>query len=90
MSLASPLTAVKAGQIIEGMGRVDEAAQIDEVIARLNVRYQDVHPGDVTKLVNDELARFSGCRIREFVPLFVERSTRAKLSTMEPVLNWSS
>ncbi|HNM86640.1 MAG TPA: hypothetical protein PKI77_19230 [Mycobacterium sp.] len=72
------------------MRRADEATQINEIIERLNARYTELQVGDVADLVNAELARFSGSKLREFVPLFVERNARAKLSAREPLLAASS
>ena len=72
------------------MRTLDEAAVIREVIERLNATYADVPAPDIAALVNSELAHFDDSKIRELVPLFVERRSRAKLSARQPVLSWST
>jgi hypothetical protein len=59
-----------------------EQQTIDQVAARLIDAYLEVEPAQVHKIVNAEYARFQGRPIRDFVPLFVERNARAKLSML--------
>jgi hypothetical protein len=63
-----------------GMGAMTEETQMSELIQRLNARYPRVPLDTITTVVHDTHAAFSGARIREFVPLFVERRARSALT----------
>jgi hypothetical protein len=67
-----------------------EAAAIGEVVGRLTAAYSDVPADKVAAAVQNALARFDRCHIREFVPLFVERRARAELAQLGPAVTWSS
>ncbi|KXX55311.1 three-helix bundle dimerization domain-containing protein [Rhodococcus sp. LB1] len=55
-----------------------EEHDIGVVQIRLMQRYPDLGPEVVEDLIEATLGRFEGCRIRDFVPLLVERAaTRA-------------
>jgi hypothetical protein len=67
------------------MREVNEATVIAGVVQRLTTTYAQVPADDVARAVDEALARFEGSRIREFVPLFVERQVRAQLApTLTP------
>jgi len=51
-----------------------EKQHIDAVRARLVRRYQFLDPHLVGEMVDTAHHRFDGCRIRDFVPLLVERA----------------
>ncbi|WP_213576460.1 hypothetical protein [Rhodococcus sp. USK13] len=51
-----------------------EERDIDVVRTRLIQRFPDLEPGVIEDLVVAMLHRFDGCRIRDFVPLLVERA----------------
>ena len=53
---------------------VTERQHLDAVRARLVRRYQFLDPHLVGELVDTAYHRFDGCRIRDFVPLLVERA----------------
>lgn len=53
-----------------------EAAQIDQVIERLAIRYPAVAPAEVEHIVRGIHARFIDGRVREFIPLLVEKAAR--------------
>jgi hypothetical protein len=61
---------------------MDEQAQLREVVERLAGRYPTLPPDTVHGVVRDLHARFEGARIREFVPLFVERKARSALTAL--------
>ena len=51
-----------------------------QVIERLTSKYTDVPPDRVSAAVQQAHAQFDQSRIRDFVPLFVERRARAALA----------
>ena len=57
-----------------------EWTAIQQVAARLMESYPTVPPDDVTTVVHHNHARFDESRIRDFVPLLVERGSRRELS----------
>jgi hypothetical protein len=61
---------------------LSEQQIIDEVAGRLVDVYADVEPSQVSRIVNEEYARFNASRIRDFIPLFVERNAKAELSKL--------
>ncbi|UZJ26416.1 hypothetical protein RHODO2019_08485 [Rhodococcus antarcticus] len=56
-----------------------EQHELDRVLARLTAEFPDVRPEVVAELVLRAHRRFDGCRLRTYVPLFVERSVRSTL-----------
>lgn len=61
------------------MGQVDEAAQIAEVILRVAATYPDISTADVTRVVQTMHTGFDDAKVREFIPLLVERKVRTVL-----------
>lgn len=61
------------------MIELTEQQIIDELVGKLSAVYQ-VEPAQVNRIVLEEYARFEGRPIRDFVPLFVERNTKAELA----------
>jgi hypothetical protein len=59
-----------------------EEREIGLVAARLEEELQE---GEIRPAVEAEFKRFEGARIREFVPVFVERRVRADLRGRPPV-----
>lgn len=53
-----------------------EAAQIDRVIERLVIGTPAATPAEVERVVRSIHARFVDSRVREFIPLLVEKSAR--------------
>ncbi|MCX2931986.1 hypothetical protein ORI20_17025 [Mycobacterium sp. CVI_P3] len=72
------------------MGTVSEVTLIQQVVDRLAAAYPDVPHDEVAQTVAVAHDRFQHCRIREFVPLLVERRARAELSRGGALLVWSS
>jgi len=62
-----------------GVRERTEEALIDEVQHRLARKYDQVPPDDVAAVVRRARARFEGCRVRDFVPLLVERRAGQEL-----------
>ncbi|MFD9661059.1 three-helix bundle dimerization domain-containing protein [Rhodococcus sp. NPDC059968] len=58
----------------------DELLQIEQVIERLTTRYPAASPGDIEHTVRTVHKRLAECRIRDFVPLLVEKTARRELS----------
>lgn len=58
-----------------------------QIIAQLAQRlvgvYPQVDPTHVSRLVQEEYARFDGRPIRDFIPLFVERKANGALTKLE-------
>jgi hypothetical protein len=63
------------------MIELSEQQIIDQIAERLAGTHPDVSPEAVTRVVQEEHARFNGRPLRDFVPLFVERSAKAELAT---------
>lgn len=62
------------------MIKLTEQQIIDQLAARLADAHAQVEPADVARVVHEQFARFDGRPVRDFVPLFVERSAKAELS----------
>ncbi|KLL97053.1 three-helix bundle dimerization domain-containing protein [Rhodococcus rhodochrous] len=62
----------------------DEFRQIQQVTERLIVRYPLVPPDDIARAVYGVYRRFATSRVRDFVPLLVEKAVKRELS--EPTL----
>ena len=81
------LSTVILGRTLDCMIEVSEKQIIDQVAGRLAASYQQVEPAQVDCVVLEEYSRFEGKRIRDFVPLFVERHAKdelAKLGAADP------
>ncbi|AKK29868.1 three-helix bundle dimerization domain-containing protein [Mycobacterium sp. EPa45] len=63
---------------------------IEQLVDRLAAAYAEVPRDDVAQTVAEAHKRFQDSRIREFVPLLVERRARAELSRSDALLVWSS
>lgn len=62
--------------MMSGVDDADERRQIDQVVDRLTESFPYVPEFVITETVDSAHRRFDGARIREFVPLFVERHCR--------------
>ena len=63
---------------------------VEQVVERLVVAYPDLPRDDVAHAVYSAYERFSASRVREFVPLLVERRARVALAQHDSQLVWSS
>jgi len=61
---------------------LDEHAQLAELIERLTAMYPTLLQTDIAEVVHDLHARFNGARLRDFVPLFVERNAHRALTEL--------
>lgn len=59
----------------------NEWTVIQQLASRLAESYPNVSPDRVTEVVHHVHARFDGSRVRDFVPLFVERGARRELGS---------
>jgi hypothetical protein len=64
-------------------GFSSEAALIDEVRERLVRRYSHVPKDQISAAVTQAHARFTQSRVRDFIPLLVERRAGAELAHSE-------
>ncbi|MFZ4374373.1 MAG: three-helix bundle dimerization domain-containing protein [Mycobacterium sp.] len=72
------------------MSQTHEAVQIDEVIARVAEIHPDISTADITRVVHTLHAGFAEAKVREFVPLLVERKARAVLAHRQTSLSWTT
>ena len=61
---------------------MSEETLISELVERLAERYPTLPGETIVTVVHDMHAAFNGARIREFVPLFVERRARTALTEL--------
>jgi hypothetical protein len=62
------------------MPEIDERVMVEEVERRLARSHRDVPAEHITAIVQSAYAQFEGSRIRDFIPLFVERRARTELA----------
>ena len=62
--------------------QVSEETLLAEIQRRLLDEFPSVSPPIVATLIRAEHARFEGSRIRDFVPLFVEKRARRDLKAI--------
>jgi hypothetical protein len=61
------------------MDKSDEDRAIHEVVERLTKTFPDAQPDEVVRAVDEARPEFDQSPIRDFVPLFVERSAKHRL-----------
>jgi len=71
------MTTAAMGHIIQ----ISWETQLGEIQRRLLDEFPSVSPLVVDTLIRNENARFEASRIRDFVPLFVEKRARCELKT---------
>jgi hypothetical protein len=62
------------------MDRSDEERAITEIVERLGKTFPQLPPAEIADTVSASRPEFADAPIRDFVPLFVERSAKHKLS----------
>jgi hypothetical protein len=62
--------------------QLSEQQIIDQVAQRLAGMYPSVPADTVARIVHERYAVFDGSRIRDFVPMFVEKRARAQLAAL--------
>jgi hypothetical protein len=63
------------------VAKISERASVDEVQTRLTSKYPYFSPDEIAATVARVYARFDRSRIRDYVPLLVERRARAELAS---------
>ena len=63
------------------MSDTSERTALADIEGRLIAEFPAVAASDVTATVLGAYRQFSGSRIRDFIPLFVEKNARRQLST---------
>lgn len=58
---------------------VDEAKAIGEIIERLQARFPDASPETVAGAVEKARESFSQAKVRDFVPVLIEKEAKARL-----------
>lgn len=74
------MTRCPASGKLTPVAQMSETLLIDEVVQRLSTHYTDMAPDQVADVVHSAHEQFEQCRVRDFVPLLVERRARAELS----------
>ena len=64
------------------MIELSEQTVIEDLVERLTTNFPTVSPETVAAVVQDNHARFKGRPLREYIPLFVERSARRDLAQL--------
>jgi hypothetical protein len=59
-----------------------EEARMADLVERLKVTFPTLSADIVVQVVNEMRDAFHGSRIREYVPLFIERRARAALTEL--------
>ncbi len=58
---------------------IDEAVARQEIIDRLGLAYPDVEPSKVEAIVLEAYAGMADAKVRDFVPVLVEREAKARI-----------
>ena len=66
------------------MRDLNEQTAIAQLAERLTVLYPNLGPDQVAAVVHQSHERFTDSRIRDYVPLFVERRARRALAELAP------
>ncbi|MFD9668421.1 three-helix bundle dimerization domain-containing protein [Rhodococcus sp. NPDC059968] len=64
------------------MNSAEEARQVSQVTTRLLTKFPTASREVVESAVEEAVAHFQSGRIRDFVPLLIERTATAKLATL--------
>ena len=75
--------------MMSGVDRAEEQRHLAQVVARLTDEFPYTPDHIIAETVEAAHRRFEGARIREFVPLFVERYCRAQFA-QQPVVEISA
>ncbi|WP_344737546.1 three-helix bundle dimerization domain-containing protein [Microbacterium awajiense] len=58
---------------------IDEAGAEQEIIDRLGLAFPDVEPAMVETIVQEAYAGMANARVRDFVPVLVEREAKTRI-----------
>jgi hypothetical protein len=65
------------------MNESTEKQVIDQLADKLVHIYPVVDPGEVSRVVHEEHARYEGSSVRDFIPLLVERHAKEELAKID-------
>ncbi|MFC4604801.1 three-helix bundle dimerization domain-containing protein [Rhodococcus kronopolitis] len=60
----------------------DELLQVEQVVKRLITRFPSVSPVDIEHTVHSIHGRFANGRVRDYVPLLVEKAARREIAEL--------
>jgi hypothetical protein len=58
---------------------VDESKAIAEIVERLRERFPDASPDSIADAVEYARSTFSDAKVRDFVPVLIEKEAKARL-----------
>ena len=69
------------------MSELDETQAIDQVINRLAERFPSLERAQIAEVVEEELRQLDGGRVRDFVPVLVEKAAKKRLKKQAKTTN---
>jgi len=60
----------------------DQATAVALVTSRLHDRFPLIQPAVIEQIVTEIYVGYDGCRLREFIPLLVERESRDRVGAL--------
>lgn len=81
LTINGGLTTAQATMEAVSVAKISEQTSVAEVHARLTRMYPHFAPEEIAATVARVYARFDQSRIRDYVPLLVERRARAELAS---------
>jgi hypothetical protein len=61
-----------------------EQAVIQDLIARMERQFPEIEPGEIDRAVRGEYQGYEHSKVRDFVPVLVERSVKSELAHAGP------
>lgn len=58
---------------------IDEDREVEDIIERLSARFPSLSTATVTEAVTAARSSFERAKVRDFVPVLIEREARARL-----------
>ncbi|GAB7070445.1 hypothetical protein H7J06_24730 [Mycobacterium hodleri] len=80
MEVNDGLTVPVCERMIRVMASLSEQAALDQLVERLSSTYTELPADRIQSAMLSVQARFEDSKIRDFVPLLVERRVRAELA----------
>ncbi|MGR0220021.1 three-helix bundle dimerization domain-containing protein [Agromyces sp. ZXT2-6] len=67
----------------DGQSReLDEQQGVQQVIDRLSERFPDIDRARIAEIVDEEHHTFDGRKVRDFVPVLVEKSAKRRVKAL--------
>ena len=60
-----------------------ELRSVEEVVERLSVKYPGVERAVIAQIVAEEHHEYDGRRVRDFVPVLVEKSAKKRVKALQ-------